>query len=350
MVAVRALLEVGTNPTPASALSSEGVSHVSSPGEQHEASVLIGVTSDAPTPIASTSSQQTTASLAFSGQESEPSDKMTQQSSRLFSATLSSDPSATGKPSVDAAIPANQAPQSHPPGGSRLLALGSRNPQNAGASSVRSTSSQSPASFVQKNGNVGVNAVVGPGVSQSIEPSSHFTMAETLRANNGFSPFDEQRDAPTLSNTSASEAMHRGPLAMAGDRAVFPPDHILTAEPALGGFSNSHTIQSFEPGGSGIAAAKGSRFAKFFDGKSRDSQPASFAKGPIGTSGLSQPAPQKMDLPGLHPPHNSEARAMEDIFAMLSNSAQVSVDRSPQSKFSYLTNRLRDLALLQNPT
>ena len=297
---------------------------MSSPGEQHEASVTVGVTSDTPTLIASTSSQQTTASLAFGGQESEPSDKLTPQSSRLFS----SDPSVVGKPSVDAAIPANQAPQSHPPGGSRLLALGSRNPQNAVASSVRSTSSQSPASFVQKNGNVGVNAVTGAGVSQPIEPPSHFApVAETLRANNGFSPFDEQRDAPAHPNTSASEAMHRGPLAFTGDRTSFPADHILAAEPGLGGgFSNGHTIQSFEPVGSGIAAAKGSRFAKFFDGKSRDGQPASFAKGPIGTSGLSQPTSQKMDLPSLHPPHNSEARAMEDIFAMLNNSAQVSVD------------------------
>ncbi|KAF8559241.1 hypothetical protein OG21DRAFT_1503146 [Imleria badia] len=318
---VRVSLEVGTNLTLTPALSSEDISHVSSPGEQHEASVIVGVTTDVPTPIASTSSQQVTASLATGCQESEVPDKLTPQSSRLFSTTLSFDPSATAKP--DAAIPVNQASQSHPPAGSRLLALGSRNPQNAAVSSVRSASSQSPGPFVQKNGNIGVNAVVSAGVHQSMEPSPHFTpAAETLRPNNGFYPFDGHRDAPSLSNTSASEATHRGPLTLAGDRSVFPADHVSPAEPGLGGgFSNSHTVQSFEPVGSGIAFAKGSRFAKFFDGKSRDNQPAPFTKGPIGTSGLSQPAPHKTDL-GLHPSHNSEARAMEDIFAMLNNSAQ----------------------------
>lgn len=288
------------------------------------------MTTDPLTPIASTASPQISASLASSGQESELSDTLASQSSRLFPTTLTSDPSATAKPSVDPALPANQAPQSHPSGGSRLLALGSRNLQNAVASSVRSTPSQSPASFVQRNGNAGVNAVVGAGVnvSQSIEPSSHFTpVAEMLRPGDGFSPFDEHKDAPVLPNTSPSETIHRGPLALAGDRTIFPADHILAAEPVIGGgFSNSHTVQTFEPVGSGIAAAKGSRFAKFFDGKSRDSQPAPFAKGPIGTSGLSQSVPQKTDLLGLHPPHNSDARAMEDIFAMLNNSAQVSID------------------------
>ncbi|KAI9572813.1 hypothetical protein HD554DRAFT_2326246 [Boletus coccyginus] len=289
----RVSLDVGANLTPTPTPSSEGVSHVSSPAEQHEA-LVVSATTDVLTPIASTSSQQTTASLAFSGQASQPSDKLTTQSSQLLSITLLSDPSATAKPFVDAAIPTNQAHQSHPPGGSRLLALGSRNAQNAITVSARSTSSQSPVSFVQKNDSVGVNAAFGGG---------------------------------------------RGPPALASDRAISPADHTSAAEPGPGGgFSNSHMVQSFEPIGSGVAAAKGSRFAKFFDGKSKDGQPASFAKGLTITPGLSQPIPQKTDFPGLHPPHNSEARAMEDIFAMLNNSAQVSVDPSPQSKLSCLTN------------
>lgn len=305
---------------------------MSSSSEQHEASAVVGVTVDVPTPLASASSQQANASLVTGRQESEVSDKLTPQNSRLFSTTLSSDSSGAVKP--DVTISVNQASQSHPPGGSRLLALGSRNPQNAAIPSMRPTSSQTPVSFVQKNGNVGVNAVVSAGVNQSIEPSPHFSPAvETLRHGNGFSPFDEHRDASALPNTSTSEATHHGPLTLAGDRTVFPADHVLSAEP--GSFSNSHTVQSFEPVSSGIASAKGSRFAKFFDGKSRESQPAPFAKGPIGTSGLSQPAPQKTDL-GLHPSHNSEARAMEDIFAMLNNSAQVSVGPIPRNKLSYL--------------
>lgn len=319
---------------------------MSSPDEQREASAVVGVTVDAAAPIASISSSQTTLSLALDGQESDTSDKLTPQSSRLLSATISSDLSAMTK--SDAAIPVNS--QSHPLGGSRLLALGSRNPQNTAISSMHSTSSQSPVSFAQKNGNVGVSAVVDAGVSQSVEPSLHLMpVAETQRPNNGFSPFGEHRDAPALANTSPSEAIHRGPLTLAGDRAVFPADHILAAEPNLGGgFFNSHMVQSLEPVGSGIAAAKGSRFAKFFDGKNRDSQPASFAKGPTGTSGLSQSAYQKTDLPGLYLPHNSETKAIEDIFAMLSNSAQVSIDPNHPKSILHTSHRRRDLALLRN--
>lgn len=335
VAAVRVSQEAGINLALSPASSSEGISHMSSSGGQHEACVIAGVIADAPTSTASTPPQQTTTSLALSDQEPDNADKLALQSSRLFSTTSSPDPSATAK--SDAAIPLNQASQSHPPGGSRLLALASRNPQNAAVSSVRSTSSQSPTLFVQKNSNVGVNAVLSTGVSQSIEPSPHFTsVADTLRPNNGFFPFDDHRDAPVLPNASASEATHRGPLSLAGDRTVFPVDHVLPAEPGLGGgFSSSHAVQSFEPVGSSIASAKGSRFAKFFDGKGRDSQSALGAKAPIGmgTPGLSQPAPQKMDIPGLHPPHNSEARAMEDIFAMLNNSAQVSVDPIRRQKF-----------------
>lgn len=328
IVPVRVSLEVGANLIRTPAPSNEGVSHVSSPGERHEASVIVGVTADAPTPITSTSSPQISATLAFSGQESEPSDKLNLHSSRSLSTTPPSDPSTIAKPSTDATTSTNQIPQSHPPGGSRLLALGTRNPQNAVIASIRPTSSRSPVPFVQKNGNVGVNAVGGVvTASQPIDPSSRFTpVIDTSRPNNGFSPFEEHRDAGTLPNASSSEAIYRGSLALAGDRTVFPADHILAAEPGLGGgFSNNNTMQTFEPISSGIAAAKGSRFAKFFDGKSRDSQPAPFAKGPMGALGLSQPIPQKTDLPGLQPPSNSDARAMEDIFAMLNNSAQVSV-------------------------
>lgn len=343
MVAVRVSPDVGANLTLPPALSSEGVPRVSSPGEQLEASVIASAATDAPTPTASTSSPQISASLTFSNQESEPFDKLSLQNSRPLSTTPSSDPSITTKLSIDTTIPANQAPQSHPPGGSRLLALGTRNPQNAVAVSARSTSSRSPVSFSQKNGNASVNAV-GSGVNanQSIEPSSQ-------RPNNGFSPFDEHRDIPVLPNQPASEAIHRGPLALAGDRTVFPADHMLAADPSVGGgFSNSHTTQTFEPVGSGIAAAKGSRFAKFFDGKNRDNQPAPFVKSPMGASGLPQPVPQKADLPSLRPPHNPEARAMEDIFAMLNNSAQVSGSNSPETSSHTSSNRLRGLALLRN--
>jgi zinc finger CCCH domain-containing protein 13 len=75
----------------------------------------------------------------------------------------------------------------------------------------------------------------------------------------------------------------------------------------------------YEQLSSGVAAAKGSRFAKFFDGKGRDSHPG------MGKAQVGGPSPaQRGDLGGYNGmPTNPDARAMEDIFAMLSNSAHV---------------------------
>ncbi|KAF9240938.1 hypothetical protein BU15DRAFT_61250 [Melanogaster broomeanus] len=310
---------IGANLTLPPSLSSKVPSQTSSSSStrQPDASAQIATEGvNIPPPVLSTSPPQPSVTAASSRQEHDSTNTLKRSNSRLLSTPLSSNlsaPQPTAKPSVEAIITSNHLPQSHPPAGSRLLALGSRTPQNAIGPSARSASSQSPVSFAQKNGAIGLNA--GMTASVNINPHageipSHFSpTVESVRVNNGFSPFDEHRDAQARS--ASSEAMHRGPLAFSGDRTVYAAEHALATEPGLGGFSNNHSAQSFEPMGSGTAAARGSRFAKFFDGK-----------GMIGTMTPSQPnAPQKMDISGLLPQH-TETRTMEDIFAMLSNSAQ----------------------------
>ncbi|KIJ21604.1 hypothetical protein PAXINDRAFT_95149 [Paxillus involutus ATCC 200175] len=317
--------EIGATLTLPPSLSNKGPSQTSSlsSARQPEESTQLGA--DISPSVPSTSSPQPSVAVTFSGQEPDSTDKLKPSTSRLFSTPLSSDlpaPQATVKPSVAAITAPNHVPHSHPPAGSRLLALGSRTPQNTIGSSARSASSRSPVSFAQKNGTIGLNTgIVNLNHHVGELPSQYSPMVESVRVGNGFSPFDEHRDASALS--TSSDAMHRGPVAFSGDRHVFAAEQSLTAEPGFGGgFSNNHPAQSYEHVGSGIAAAKGSRFAKFFDGKGRDNQPV--GKGSIGTMGPPQPTLQKMDMAGLLPPHNhnSEARTMEDIFAMLNNSAQ----------------------------
>jgi zinc finger CCCH domain-containing protein 13 len=79
--------------------------------------------------------------------------------------------------------------------------------------------------------------------------------------------------------------------------------------------------------GVGFSAAKGSRFAKFFDGKGRDGA-ISVAK-PQGPAGFASSSPGPG--PGQRQEHFNGAlggltdhRAMDDIYAMLNSSSQVS--------------------------
>lgn len=108
----------------------------------------------------------------------------------------------------------------------------------------------------------------------------------------------------------------RSPFTFTGERNALGyagAEQALVAEHSAGPLPG----QPFDGVNSGIAAAKGSRFAKFFDGKGRDSNPTTVAsKGMMGN--LATLPPQKTGALGHH---NADARAMEDIFAMLNNSA-----------------------------
>ena len=101
----------------------------------------------------------------------------------------------------------------------------------------------------------------------------------------------------------------------------------------LGGAPGGFNGGSYELGGNaigaGTSAAKGSRFAKFFDAKNREPQinvgrKASGGAGFVSTSPLPGQGRDPMTMNGMS---NTpvESRAMEDLFAMLQNSTQVRV-------------------------
>ncbi|KAG9314512.1 hypothetical protein JVU11DRAFT_5309 [Chiua virens] len=260
--AVRVNTEAVPNLSLAPTPLNESVSHRSSPGEQYESAVVVvDVTPDVTIPISSASSPQTATSLVFNGQDSEPRAKL--NPSELASA-------------LDHILrPVYSGEGTHEPRFSR---------SSSWRFSIACVGVPKPAKCDCFVGAVLLllKALCRVSVNQPVEPSSHFPPGpDSSRPNNGFSPFDEHRDA-VIANAAVSEGIHRAPLAACG-----------------------HAAPSFEPVSSGIAAAKGSRFAKFFDGKSRDHQPAPLAK-----------------AIGLQLPQHSDARAMEDIFTMLNNSAQ----------------------------
>ncbi|KAH7883742.1 hypothetical protein F5I97DRAFT_2065263 [Phlebopus sp. FC_14] len=264
------------------------------------------------------SSPQTPAVIAFARKELDTMEKLKPANSRLFTTPLSVDPSAPQ--ATEAHTTSSQVSPAHPPSGSRLLALKSRTPQNPVVSSTRSVASQSPVSFSQRNA-AGLNQVVGAGLSLSSHLGENLpqfsSTTDDQRPSNGFSPFEERDGSgPTLPSESSTPNF----LAFGNDRNVFAHDNNdqPMIDPGLGtGIQSTHSSQ-YEAVSAGVAAAKGSRFAKFFDNKGKE-QSAGLAKNGAVNLGLN--APQKMDLGGLLPPNNPDARAMEDIFAMLNNSA-----------------------------
>lgn len=147
---------------------------------------------------------------------------------------------------------------------------------------------------------------------------------ESFRPPNGFYPFIDRRDGGA--QVSSSDVTFHS-LAFTGERT---PLSQATSEQGLlselgAGFTGNVPGQSLDSMNSGTAAAKGSRFAKFFDGKGREAQASLASKGMMGNLGPLPPTgAQKVELGGLNPSGNAETRTMEDIFAMLNNSAHVS--------------------------
>jgi hypothetical protein len=157
----------------------------------------------------------------------------------------------------------------------------------------------------------------------------------------GFSnPINLPRQSVFPSDNSAhvqSEILRRQSLVSFGDRMAYGPSSDLAAYSEIGptnplGPLSNIPSPSFDPGsrerghgGSPFPQQKGSRFAKFFDGKSRE-QPATPSAEDLGS--LTHPvAPyqrQQNVSGGESYTHNLENRTMEDIFAMLQNSTQVS--------------------------
>ena len=90
---------------------------------------------------------------------------------------------------------------------------------------------------------------------------------------------------------------------------------------------NSNNNQP-EPVYNGFAAPKGSRFAKFFDGKARDTQSQSNkSQVPVGYISPSPNHHQRQEQSNLSnlASNPGDQRTMDDIFAMLNSSSQVSI-------------------------
>ncbi|KAG0709037.1 hypothetical protein DFH29DRAFT_890248 [Suillus ampliporus] len=229
--------------------------------------------------------------------------------SRFFPKPVSTDlptPQALPKHSIEAlsaAVPSS--PHAAPPPGCRLLTFASKTPQGSvGHTPPSYTGSHSPVSL-SKNGTPVINPTI---------PSHHNDNSDAVRMTQGFSPFEEAREGLGL---SPSDAFRRGSVAPPGDRNAFGHMNLEQVDVPINGTLPGHS-GPYEQLSSGIAAAKGSRFAKFFDGKGRDSQ-LGMGKAPMGG-----PTPaQRGELVGYNgiPTSNPDVRAMEDIFAMLSNSA-----------------------------
>jgi hypothetical protein len=92
----------------------------------------------------------------------------------------------------------------------------------------------------------------------------------------------------------------------------------------IGNGGQTSTFDLTTPGNQAgsYSSGKGSRFAKFFDNKGRDSSAAMITK----STGRPSPSPlqgHRQDVNRIHMENQADPRTMEDIFAMLQSSAQV---------------------------
>jgi hypothetical protein len=94
-----------------------------------------------------------------------------------------------------------------------------------------------------------------------------------------------------------------------------------------------------DPNFNGVSGPKGSRFAKFFDGKGRDGVISSKQQLP---GGFPSPSPNQNHRPeqpnfgGINV-NPSDGRTMDDLFAMLRNSTQASITTLVHPLLSYMS-------------
>ncbi|KZT74709.1 hypothetical protein DAEQUDRAFT_760734 [Daedalea quercina L-15889] len=264
--------------------------------------------------------------------------------------------------SVDASSSNVSTPSTfNPPTGSRLLAFGSRAPSGPlGPEPIPSKSLpglESPATQLPPPGIPGLM----PQKTSNIPPISHPNMLpevasglggephllhngrhnplDGVRAPRSFSPhsslsqtsgqFDEFYEAQMLhmADLRRGTAVDRAGLGFAND-----------VGPSYGDLGPSGSMElNGIPGGPNYATGKGSRFAKFFDQKPKDPPPMTNRKMPgmAGFPANAQIPDHRQKTMGLNGGinGNGDTRTMEDIFAMLQNSAQ-NHRASPQTSSS----------------
>lgn len=151
-------------------------------------------------------------------------------------------------------------------------------------------------------------------IGQSVQPESQgFTKNDSPRPAASFSPFEEQSRQTYDESRDSGIATNLMNLSLRGsvDQQMF----------------NSSNNQP-EPVYNGFAAPKGSRFAKFFDGKARDGQSQSNkSQVPVGYISPSPNHHQRQEQSNLSnlASNPGDQRTMDDIFAMLNSSSQVGI-------------------------
>ncbi|KAF8225027.1 hypothetical protein L208DRAFT_1409088 [Tricholoma matsutake] len=211
-------------------------------------------------------------------------------------------PQETNVPDMER-TPSALPPQFNPPQGSRLLAFARTS--SAAARPQAAVVSKPPNGSFQTTG----ISMLEPNLQQGLPKS------DAVRSLQGFSPFEEQtRPSFIFEEPGKFAGSSTGSHQELREHVPFTP----VAE--HGSFQDVSSDN-----GVGLSTSKGSRFAKFFDGKGRDGA-ISVAKpqGPIGFPS-SSPGPG----PGQRQEHFNAAmggltdhRAMDDIYAMLNNSSQ----------------------------
>lgn len=251
-----------------------------------------------------------------------------QKVSRLFPVPLSQDThlsvqSANGKDTQSGSTPAHF----HPPSGSRLLALGTRPPAPAKtsltspqtASFQQQTSGQSSALVEEPLSLSNVNAFSSNGQSDvptsasEAQPPTHMLLPSDPSA----SRLDRPRDSTT--NTIPSSGL-------GSERPIFDTSAAYSDSSPRSDPPSNIQSPSSDPNEAVYGQGRGSRFAKFFDGKAKDgAQQSSLKSG--GPSGMisSSALRQRQEFGGFNNSGDSsgDMRAINDIFAMLHNSAQV---------------------------
>ncbi|TBU64975.1 hypothetical protein BD310DRAFT_913781 [Dichomitus squalens] len=244
-------------------------------------------------------------------------------------------------PPVDLSAPANAF---NPPAGSRVLALKSRVPS---ANSGTPPGIAAPHAHPLQPSASGLPAHLAEAVPNDMQFSApRITPSDSSRGIRSFSPLSNGTQ-PTVPLEDLREHVHLGQMNEGFRRASGPSaaERAILGLPGEGGASygdvGGPTSSAFPPGapfdpsvgnvpgGVGYAPNKGSRFAKFFDQKTRDVQGQVQAGGPRLTQQVpnmpsamshSNQRQDSISLGGMGTPRGE--RTMEDIFAMLQSSAQ----------------------------
>lgn len=150
---------------------------------------------------------------------------------------------------------------------------------------------------------------------QQTEFSMPISKSETLRPLPGFSPFEDQSRSRGLEDFSSLTVSPDANRRSTTERSTYTPptEHPQFPDPTLSENSN------------GYSANKGSRFAKFFDTKGREGL-ALVSKAPVNPVSSSPGPGSQRSEHGFNTNQGNlpDPRAMDEIYAMLSSSAQVS--------------------------